>query len=371
MENGSRPKYSVTGHIMFSRQGTLFALPIDPQSWQATGPPEPVVEGVPTNFEMSNEGTIVHLRKSVLSNDVFLVDFEGNPTRLTTDTKRYWDVRLAPDQRRVAFAADEASGGPQRIWVWDLSRPDFEPQPIHFDGVGRYPAWYFDGTRVAFSQDAPDVDNTIQWVAPNDPNQVVEPLTTIQGRPDSFSPDGTVLAFWHGSVRTGGDTDRDIMLLPMQGDRTPIRYIATPAREGAARFSPDGRWLTYTSNITGQFEVYVTPYRGLSVPPEKFQVSQGGGENAVWAHDGKTIYYRHGDKMMEVAFDDEPEMRIGDPELLFEGEYRGGETRQMYDIGPEGEGFLMLTVPQEHWPNSINVILNWFEELKQRVPTGR
>ena len=215
------------------------------------------------------------------------------------------------------------------------------------------------------------MDNTVQWVAPNDPNHAVEPLTTIQGRPGSFSPDGTVLAFWHNSARTGGDTGRDIMLLPMQGDRTPIPYISTPATEGAVRFSPDGRWLTYSSNWSGQFEVYVTPYRGPSVPPVRFQVSQGGGENAVWAHDGKTIYYRHGDKMMEVAFDDEPEMRIGDPALLFEGEYRSADTRPMYDIGPEGEGFLMLTVPQESWPNRINVIFNWTELLKEAAAVGR
>ena len=153
------------------------------------------------------------------------------------------------------------------------------------------------------------------------------------------------------------------MLVPMEGDRTPEPLIATPAHEGSPRFSPDGNWLTYTSDETGRFEVYVTPFPG---PPSVNLVSRGGGLNAVWAHDGNTIYYRQGDKMMAAPFGGGswPEPLIGDPELLFEGRYNGrADLRPRYDIGPEGEDFLMLAGSEQQWPNEINVVLNWTTAL--------
>ncbi len=132
-------------------------------------------------------------------------------------------------------------------------------------------------------------------------------------------------------------------------------------------FSPDGRWIVFTSNQSGQDEIYVKPY-----PSEggMIQISMNGGREPLWARDGSELFYRNGDKMMVVSFQTEPTLKAGAPTLLFEGTYVYSpfSWASYYDISPDGERLLMIK-QEEGEPGQINVVLNWFEELKRLVPT--
>ena len=136
-------------------------------------------------------------------------------------------------------------------------------------------------------------------------------------------------------------------------------------------FSPDSKWLAYVSNQTGQRHVYVSPYPD---PEVKYLVSgdQGGGE-PVWSPDGTELFYRSGNKMMVVTVETEPTFRVGKPEELFEGSYTVSAINpgflQYYDISPDGQRFLMIKKDEQMAAGQINVVLNWFEELKRLVPT--
>ena len=141
----------------------------------------------------------------------------------------------------------------------------------------------------------------------------------------------------------------------------------TPSYESAPSFSPDGRWLTYVSDESGRFEVYVQPYPG---PGGVYQISTDGGTEPVWNPRGKELFYRSGDKMMSVDVSTEPAFSAGKPKVLFQGPYLSTlGTLPFYDVSQDGQRFLMLEpVEQTATLTQIVVVQNWFEELKRLVP---
>ena len=170
-----------------------------------------------------------------------------------------------------------------------------------------------------------------------------------------------------GSVVT---TERDIWVLPLS-DRKEQPFLRTPFTEGAATFSPDGRWLAYVSNETGRPEIYVQPYPG---PGGKWQISIDGGTEPDWSRSGRELFYRSGNKMMAVETTTQPGFSAGKPRMLFEGPYLAtvfpNAMSAAYDVSADGQRFLMVKeTEQAAAPAQINVVQNWHEELKRLVPT--
>ena len=179
----------------------------------------------------------------------------------------------------------------------------------------------------------------------------------------SWSPDGQVLAF---ELQTGG-TGSDIGVLSLKGDRKPSIFLRTRFGEAAPVFSPDSHWIAYASNESGRYEVYVQPFPG---PGGKWQISTEGGTEPVWARNGRELFYRSGDKMMAVDIAAQATFSAGKPRVLFEGRYNPtGSNAANYDVSPDGQRFVMIQpVGSEGGVSQIHVVLNWFEELKRRVP---
>ena len=175
-----------------------------------------------------------------------------------------------------------------------------------------------------------------------------------------WSPDGQTLAFLEIDPDTG---DYDIVRW-RDGNVTPL--AAGPFNEGVPRFSPDGRWLAYMSDESGRNEIYVQAYPG---PGEKWTLSTDGGTEPVWSRDGRELFYRNGYQMMVVPIQSDPVFRPGAPQLLFEGPFEtnpGGYPN--YDVTLDGSRFIMIET-ETTGLNEIHVVLNWYEELKRRVPT--
>jgi Tol biopolymer transport system component len=169
-------------------------------------------------------------------------------------------------------------------------------------------------------------------------------------------------------MRAGETTGRDIWVVQAD-DHKAEPFLQTTFTEGAARFPPDGRYLAYVSNESGRPEIYVQSYPG---PGGKWQVSTEGGTEPVWNPNGRELFYRSGDKMMAVDVSAQPSFSPGTPRALFERHYRltpFPQTIPTYDVSPDGQRFLMIK-ENEQASTQINIVLNWLEELKQRVPTG-
>jgi eukaryotic-like serine/threonine-protein kinase len=288
---------------------------------------------------------------------------------LAAPAHAYLGPRLSPDGRRVAVGITEQDS---QVWLYDLSRETLTP----FTFEGNYnpiPVWTPDGKRIAFESNKQGPLNIFWQMA--DGSGGLERLTTgeyIQV-PMSWSPDGQLLAF----IEVNPTTQRDIWVLRM-GDpsagsgqvRKAQPFLRTRFDEVAPRFSPDGRWLAYISNESGRYEIYVQPYPG---PGGKWQISTEGGTEPVWNPNGRELFYRSGDKMMAVDIATQPSFTAGKPRMLFEGRYEPGPVQlDNYDVSPDGRRFLMLKAnEQAQTAAQINVVLNWFEELKQKVPVGK
>ena len=154
-------------------------------------------------------------------------------------------------------------------------------------------------------------------------------------------------------------------MLPQEGGQQPQLFVASRFTEWGAKFSHNGIWIAYVSDESGRYEVYVRPYPG---PGGQWQISTGGGEEPVWAPDGRELFYRNGFKWMAVRFRaTPPEFGAEPPRLLFGGPYVNVPGFS-YDVAPDGQRFIMIRGAEEGKVTQLKVVLNWFEELKRGVP---
>jgi Tol biopolymer transport system component len=270
--------------------------------------------------------------------------------------------RLSPDGHRVGVGITEQE---TQEWLYDLSRETLTR--FTFEGnVNLNAIWTPDGKRMAFQSNREGPLNIFWQLA--DGSGGLEHLITSENNdfPMSWSSDGQLLAF----VEIDPTTGYDIWVLRLS-DRKAQPFLRTRFNESVPRFSPDGRWLAYISNESGRWEIYVQSYPG---PGGKWQISTEGGTEPVWNRNGRELFYRSGGKMMAVDIVSQPGFSGGKPRVLFEGRYTPAPgTTPNYDVSPDGQRFLMIKPSEasEAAPTQIQVVLNWFEELKRRVPAGK
>ncbi|MCZ6768889.1 MAG: protein kinase, partial [Acidobacteria bacterium] len=363
LEDSKQAHYVSTGHLVFEQRGTLMAAPFDLDRLEVTGDPSPVLQGVRgelaswSDYMVSDEGTLVYVPGSMSKKrSLVWVDREGKTQPVTEIRRDFKDPHLSPDGQRLAVSVTSDLGVVD-VWIYDIARGTLTP--FTFDGTSRSPLWTPDGRRLTFHTHR--VNEDIFWMLADGTGEAEQLTTSLTVQtPLSWSPDD-VLAYTEGAVN-----QRDIWVLPIKGEREPQAFLATQFDERHPMFSPDGKWIAFTSNQSGQDEVYLKPY------PEEGgieQISTEGGREPLWGHDGNELFYRNGNTMMLVPVQTQPTLSAGLPRLLFEGSYvyDSPDFMSNYDLSPDGQRFLMVEEPEVSTP--INVVLNWFEELKRLVPT--
>jgi len=368
VEGGSNSRYAATGHVVFSRSGALLAVPFDLERLAVTGLPVPILDGVQTasssgvsHFTFSRNGSLVYTPGGDpgIDRTLVLVDRRGQARPLLDERRRFVLPRFSPDGRKLAVSI---GGTNMDIWIHEIQRPTsltrFTLDPST-DGFG---VWSPDGARIAFTSYRGGY--SLFWKASDLSGKDEELLTGGDAKyPSSWSSDGQLLAY----VEVGNQTSGNIWVLPIGGDRKPRLFLDTPFDERSPMFSPDGKWLAYASNASGRKEVYVQPYPG---PGGTWQVSTDGGEQPVWAPDGRELFYRNGDKVMVSTVSLQAAFQASTPRVLFEGRYARDFAGNFndYDIAPDGQHFVMVKEAEQKAATQLNVVLNWFEDLKRRVP---
>ena len=374
---GTYPRYSPSGHLVYMREESLFAVPFDLKSLEVTGPTVPVLEAVAmvtnsglANFAVSRTGSLAYIPGNPLSARGLLtwMSRKGSVESLAAPAQVYSNLRLSPDGQRVAMAV---RSGPQvDVWVYDISNGALSR--LTFDGRSTLPIWTPDGKKITFMRSG---DAGVELVSKSADGTGSEEIL-LHGQefsrvPGSWSPDGKFLLY----SPVYPDTGCDIFVLPMEVDSKPRPFVQTKFDEYDPRFSPDGHWVAYISNETGRGEIYVQPFPG---PGGKWQVSTEGGLWPVWARDGRELFYLSTSvgKLMSVSVTTQPRFSASTPRFIADlpplPSSSGASNNGVFEASPDGQRFLFVKVNgPDASSGEIRVILNWDEELRRLAPTGR
>ncbi len=364
---GGRARYVSSGHLVYVFRGTLLAVPFDVERLAVMGGPVLVVEGVTSsfvgaaNFSVSDTGSLVYVTGDETDTKVLVqVDRRGNEEVLKAEPRRYNHARISPDGNSVALSGFDQAG----IWRWDFARETMTRLTFAAASDG-YPVWTPDGRRLAFSSPRDGAFFNLYSKAA-DGTGADERLTEASSRqiPNAFTPDGNHLLY-----SVGASSREDLAVLSLDGASEPV--LATEHAELNAEISPNGKFLVYESDESGDYEIHVRPYP--NVDAGHWQISRDGGTRPLWAPDGHELFYlANRGELMKVRVQTERSFEHGNAELLLPGNYYVTPSRYMrtYDIFPDGEHFLMVKDAPD--PTSTAVIIlvqNWFQELERLVPT--
>ncbi len=369
LEDASDARYVPTGHLVFLRRGTLMAVRFNPTRLEVIGQPVELVETVMQafsteafhntgagQFSISDTGSLVYVRgeePGFGSRSLVWVDQSGEEELVADFNFPIFAPRLSPDGRRVA----SSSQGPDaKVWIYDLEADT--STPLTSEGNTCFVAWAPGGRRVLFDWQKSRIPN-LYWQS-FDESSPMERLTTNEHDqyPGSWSPDGKTVAV----AEFPSDTNCDISLLDTQTRRVTA-FLNSAYDELYPEFSPDGRWIAYQSNESGQYEVYVRAFPG---PGPRQQISRGGAAEPIWARDGRQLFYRRGSQMWVVDVRTDGGLSAGKPRLLFERSgYAHGRPIRAYDLSLDGKRFLMVKPAQTKPSPVIDMIYiqNWFDEL--------
>ena len=387
LENATRGTWISTGHLLFFRANTLWAVPFDAARTVTTGPefmlPYHVFEDVKSfwvspEFVVSPGGTLVYAAARDKKTSVVMVDRTGAVRPLPIPPGDYWDPQLSPDGRFLAVSVKQ---GQSFLWVYDLARElPTRLSEAQLNGIAptwsdMAPTWSPDGRLLVFTRGHTIGGTSLMWMPADgsaEPRKLYEfPKGFVAAT--SWSRDGKRLAVVQ--FDSAGNT---IQMGTLPTTYTPVSSVRGPVLQAAgepvalanasgeawqAMFSPDGHWIAYTSSEFGQSEVYV---RSAEPGGGRWQVSRDGGLQPHWSANGKELYYRIGDKMMVASVVTQPTFASARPRVLFEGSFQLGGAVDNYDLTPDGREFLMLRdASPQHGFSEYKVVLNWFEELRK------
>jgi len=377
IEGGSDARYLPSGHLVYAVAGSLFAVAFDVDSLEVRSAPVSVVEGVRradanstggAHYSVSDNGTLVYVAgPPVPRRDIALTDRSGRSEWLRLPPLLYEAPRVSPDGTRIIVGTDD--GHEAVVWMYHLSGAT-ALQRVTFGGSNRFPVWAADGRRVAFQSDR-EGDRGIFWQSV-DGTGTAERLTT-PGQDESHEPEAWSATREMLLFSITKRTDVSLWTLSVKDRKAaPFGDVHSSTRIGGV-FSPDGRWIAYAKSDGRRKTIYVEPFPPTGV---KHQLVVYGSElpnHPLWSPDGRELFYNPGPgEFASVAISNHPTFVFGKPRAL-RRPFGGASTldRRPYDIMPDGrfvsatEGSLADGRPAA---GEIHVVLNWFEELKARVP---
>jgi dipeptidyl aminopeptidase/acylaminoacyl peptidase len=357
VESGGHPHYMPTGHLVYVKDSHLFAVLFDVERLEVRGGATIVVDDVNDNvwtsdFGVSMNGVLVYRPAGSSGSNIVWKDRQGVTVPIVTRPRDYSSLALSPDGERFSVVIQE---GPSRN-IWTGSVANGQLTRLTFGNDDTFGQWSRDGTRLFYTAGQSGSYN-IFWTA-TDGSGKAERITqnAHPQKATSVSPSGDTILFNDVDPSTG----TNIWELSLS-DRKSRPVVNTRFDEHSATFSPDGHWIAYTSNESGQGEVYVQAYPG---PGAKQRVSLEGGFTPAWSHTGRELFYQTDTATFAVPMADTPGLRAGTPRRLFEKtrETTGGP------LSADDQRFLMTEKAEANQSSQLNLVQNWFEDLKARVP---
>jgi serine/threonine protein kinase/Tol biopolymer transport system component len=384
VENASFGRYLPGGYLAYSSQGTLFVAPFDPSSFKITGTAIPVLQGIESDisnggmqFSCSDNGMAVYMSGSGSRQNLSLVllDRKGEATVLLKSSPDATSPRLSPDGKKVAF--QRGVGG---AWVHDVVRGTTSAITLK-SGSANFPIWTPDGQNITYSytsgssmgvgeqiymRRADGSSDELQLTSPNSPSSY----------PSSWSPDGKVLAYLRISQKDGSCCDIWTLRLDENGKpQEPRMFLDTSGGKSASlpepEFSPDGRWIAYSSVDAGLPQIYVVPFPG---PGGKWQVSIDGGAEPRWAKNGHELFFVKSDQLYVVPYTtDKNSFQAGTPQVVFQQKFEMRFPYTTFDVSADGQHIVGFQFEggKKLMVNEPTVFINWLDEVRRQVSTAQ
>jgi serine/threonine protein kinase/Tol biopolymer transport system component len=370
-------RYLRSGHLVYAQGARLFAVPFDLNRLEVTGQPVAVIQGVMTFkmsgaswFDVSDMGTLAYVSGPLIGTEVPILWMrrDGTTTPMRAALRDWRDPRFSPDGGRLAFYVDD--GRQLDIYTYEWAR-DFTTRLTFDPAVHSNPVWSPDGRTIVFSSSrGPKQLANLYWLSADgsgQPHRLTE--SDDKQLATSWHPSGNYLAF----EQQISEDQWDLMILPMEVSgsgwkaQTPQRVLSKNARRPGAMFSPDGRWLAYTSNESGRSEIFVRSFPGLGVP---WQVSSSGGTVPTWSRRRNELFYLSPDShLMVVSYTVEGStFRANPPEQWSRQPINGRGGPRPFDLHPDGDRFV-VSGDMASKPSADKVVLisNFFDEVRRRL----
>lgn len=373
IEGAGCPKY-VEGHVLFGRDGIVYAAPFDAKRLDLSGPPIPVLEGVAmwsspslapaasgfVHYDIDRHGTLLFspLEARLPKRTLIVLDRDGRREMASRSRRAYEGPLFSPEGRRIAVTvADVASRG---AFVVDIGSEAWTRVGGDLDlSVG---AWTPGGERLLLYGRSPNLRLLVEPVDGSAPSEILH-----TGLADwlAVAPDGSVVLF---EVNTrAGEWDIWRVALTGAGDAEP--WLVTAFIERSPGFAPGGRWVAYQSNDSGRDEIYVRPYSGSR---GRYQVSTQGGAWPRWSLDGREIFFKSQGSLWSAAVRTSPTFASDPPRKLFDLSEEILSAPGFYDVAPDGQRFVMIEKdPFELRPLELVIVPGWVEEMKSRLAAAK
>jgi serine/threonine-protein kinase len=370
LERASMARYVASGHLVFGREGFLFAVPFDVGRLEVLGSPVPVLEAVMGNrssgvvhagFARNGLMTYIAGAPRSMRSRLVLRDRDGRTEPLAAAVAGYVNPRLAPDRSRIAVQV--AGDSSFDIWTYDLATET--STRLTFEGNNAQPMWSPDGRRIAFASVRDDALMSTYVKAADGSGQAELVYSADrfenagQVMPRGWTPDGRTLI-----LEFTDENSTNIASL-VEGEDEATVLLASPAAESYPVLSPNGRWMAYVSDEAGDFQVFVRAYPG---PGGKWQVSNTGGVAPLWSADGRELFYRWQEALWAVKVDEgSGGFRAGRPAVVLDG-LPPASSLFDYDVFDAERFLLVENVGDDTAPKGVTVMVNWLADLERRVP---
>jgi serine/threonine protein kinase/Tol biopolymer transport system component len=351
------------GHVLWVRDGTLMAQPFDPEQRRTLDEPVALAEGVGFGersrlgaVSASNDGTLWYGGAPIRQVQLRWLDREGNQVGTIGQPGEYEGLSLSPDGKRVAVTLA------RDVWQMEFAR-GISTRVTFTGNAGPVAVWSPDGQTIVNYKGAPPNLFSRTANGTGDDQRLIESADSL--RSQDWSRDGKSLLYLVNSNNLSSKTNFDLWVLPMTGNRTPEPFFSTPFREGQGQFSPDGKWVAYTSDESGADEVYV---RSFPAGGDKQRVSIKGGDWVRWRRNDEMFYIAADRRVMSVAVRAvSGSLELGTPQALFTIPLTlapsGGGASYTYDVMPDGRRFLAAAPVEDAASPTMTVIVNWQAEL--------
>jgi len=379
LRNAADARYLATGHLAFMRQGTLFVVPFDPRALELRGEPVAVLKDVSQavaawdsndltlagQFAISSDGSLAYIPGPLAAypdRELVTFDRNGRVSPLGAPIRGYRNhVDVSPDGSKVAVSIQTTTD--IQLFSYDLGRGSMSRLGESLKGEVLLGAWSKNNEIAVGVVDEGKISASLLQL---DSSSLPVPVRDSTGFwPSSLTPDGRLAGLYDGDVW---------IHFPAKANTPPTAIKVPKTEETQPMWSPDGRWVAYTSSTTGRPEVHVRPFPG---PGEAIVVSPNGGSGPAWNPNGGELFYVEPGSDSRIMTVDFSAGTATKAEVLFsippEGLLLGTGLLTPYAVAPDGKSFYAVrNVPRPQTRvTDVNVIFNWFEELKSKAPARR